>query len=214
MTARYGEAQIERNANVVSRRRVNLADAGDVPLQTTAGVGAVPNALLIGGTVAVAEYGDGTVHKTVLTLAAFQQAITDALAYGSSKLYDFPEGRILVLGATSSLAFAVTTDRATTINDSASLTWALGSAAASNITLSATMVDLLPKTTKALAGAVDAFTTASTAALAASAQFDGTGTAKDAYLNFGFETNTEIDGNGTLSVSGTITIAWMNLGDY
>lgn len=214
MVDRYVDAQIARNANVASRRRTNMADGGNAPTTTLVGVGSVPGALASGGTVVATEYGNGVVHQTVLTLAAFQQAITDSLAYAGTKLYDFPEGRILILGATGSLAFSVTGVRASTINDNASLTWALGTATASSITLASAMVDLLPKTTKLLAGAVDAFTTASTAALAASAVFDGTATAKDAFLNFGFETNTDIDADGNLSVTGSLTLTWINLGDY
>lgn len=167
-----------------------------------------------GATVTASENGNATVHQTVLTLAATPVPVTDALAYASVKLYDFPEGRLSILGVTASVQWAVTTDRTTTINDSASLTWALGTAAASNITLATTMVDLCPKTTKVLAAATTALNTASTAALAAAAQFDGTGTAKDCYLNVGFETNTDIDADGTLTATGTITITWTLLGDF
>lgn len=176
---------------------------------TTSGVGAAN-----GATVTAVEQGGGVVHKTVLTLAATPISVADANAYGSTKVYDFPEGRIAVIGVTSSLQFAVTSARAGTINDNASLTWAVGSAAASNATLSGTMVDMIPKTTKVLSAATTALNTASTAALAASAQFNGTGTAVDANLNVGFETGTDIDADGTLTATGTITITWINLGDY
>lgn len=164
--------------------------------------------------VSVSDTGVGVVQKTVLTFDAMELAVTDALAYASKQLYDFPEGRILVLGATGSLQFAVGSARAGTINDDASLTWALGTAAASNITLSGTMVNLLPKATKVLEAADDEYNTASTNALAASAHIDGTGTALDAYLNVGFETNTQIDGDGLLLITGSITVTWLNLGDY
>lgn len=181
------------------------------------------NAQFTGGIGAAAATGNvasesmGVVNKTLLTLSAVAIAVTDANAYGGVKLYDFPEGRILILGVTSSIQWAVTTDRTAssgTINDSASLTWALGTAVASNATLATTMVDLIPKTTKVLAAATTALNTASTAALAASAQFDGTGTAKDAYLNAAFETGTDIDNDGTLTATGTILMHWILLGDY
>lgn len=160
------------------------------------------------------ERGNGVLMQTLLTFTNMVVSVTDANAYGSQEVYDFPEGRILVLGTTASLQWRVNTDRSTTINDSASLTWALGSAAASNATLTSTMVDLLPKTTKVLSAATTAYNTASTAALAASAQFDGTSSAKKAYLNTGFETGTDIDADGTLGVTGTILLSWIFLGDY
>lgn len=163
----------------------------------------------------LAEQSGGGMHRATITFAAASFTITDALAYLGTKIYDFPEGRIMFLGSTASLQFAVTSDRTATINDNASLTWALGTAAASNITLATTMVDLLPKTTKVLAAATTALNTASTGALASTpSHFDGTGTAKDMYLNFGFETNTDIDADGTLTVTGSITFAYVNLGDY
>jgi len=183
------------------------------PVYTTvpenSGAGAVN-----GATVSAVESGGDVVHKTVLTLAATPLTVTDALAYAGVKIYDFPEGRIHVLGVTASIQWAVTSARAGTINDNASLTWAVGTATASNATLSGTMVDLIPKTTKVLAAAAAALNTASTAALAANAQFDGTATAKDAYLNAAFETGTDIDADGTLTATGTITITWINLGDF
>lgn len=161
---------------------------------------------------------DGITHQTTFNLSAMALTVTDALAYASKKLFTFTEGRINVLGVTSSLAFAVTTDRTDvtgTINDSASLTYALGSVAASNITLSSTMVDLLPKTTKILDGVAAAYTTVSTAALGApAAQFDGTTTPQPVYLNVGFETNTQIDHDGILNITGHVTVTWTNLGDY
>jgi len=52
--------------------------------------------------------------------------------------------------------------------------------------------------------------------LAAAAQFDGTTTAKDMYVNVGVDQCDFIAGSTTAtnSVSGIITIHWTNLGDY
>lgn len=169
---------------------------------------------VVAGLTAADTCADGFVHQTTFTFAAMALAVTDALAYASELIYTFPAGRIDILGATGTLQWAVTTDRASTINDSASLTWSLGSAAASNITLSSTMVNELPLATKALAAATTALNTASTNALAASAQLDGTTTPVPVYLNAAFATNTDIDADGTLTATGTITISWVNLGDF
>lgn len=198
---------VDQYGRVISSTPAAAADLATLNLV------AFPAGVAAGTGVTASEKG-GLVHRTRLTLAAAPIVVTDALAYGGQKVYDFPEGRILVLGATCSLAFAVTTARASTINDSAALKFALGSATASNATLATTMVDLIPKTSKTLDGAVAAYTTAVGAALAASAQFDGTGTPLDAYLNLAFETNTDIDGDGTIAINGTIDLTWINLGDY
>jgi hypothetical protein len=179
--------------------------AGDAP--ATDGISATNN-------------GVGVVNQTVLTLEGLEIDVADADAYGSAKIYEFPAGRILVLGVIASLQWAVTTPREDgdeitgTINDDAALEWSIGSAAASDATLADAMVDLLPKTSMTLAADDDELNTASTGALAASAQFDGTDTAIEAYLNVGFETDTEIDADGTLAATGSVKITWVNLGDY
>lgn len=183
------------------------------PVYTTQSATAAAGAK-VGATVTATELGNGTVQKTTLTLAATPLAITDASAFGNVQLYDFPAGRILILGTTASIQWAVTSDRTTTINLNAAFDWALGTAVASNVTLATTMVDLLPKQDKTLSVADAGLNTASTGALAASAQFDGTGTAVDMYLNGAFPTTTDIDGDGTMTATGTVTVTWINLGDY
>ena len=76
------------------------------------------------------------------------------------------------------------------------------------------MVDLLAKQTSVLSAATAAYNTAVGAAHAAAAIFDGHTTPMAAFLNVGFETNTQIDADGILKVTGTIEILWINLGDF
>lgn len=178
-------------------------------LSSLAGAGA-PN----GSHVYASEESDGYVHKTTLNFSGQRLTVTDALAYLGTKIYDFPRGRILLLGTLGSLVFQVTSARAGTINLNAAMDWALGSVAASNITLASTMLDMLPKVDKTLDAADDGFHTASTGALVASAQFDGTSTPVDMFLNLSFPTNTEIDADGTMTVTGQIVFHWINLGEF
>lgn len=157
--------------------------------------------------------GVGGQYKTVITLQDLVIAVTSASKYASQKLFDFAAGKVRIKGGTASLAFAVTTARASTINDSAAMDWSIGSVAASSVTLASTMVDVIAKQDKALDGAVAAYTTAQAADLAAAATYDGTTTPVDIFLNIGFPTATDVDGNGTITVSGTITILHENWGD-
>jgi hypothetical protein len=157
--------------------------------------------------------GSGGQYKTVITLKAMSITVTDALAYASQKLFDFAAGKIRIKGGTASLAFAVTSARAGTINDSAAMDWAIGTVAASNVTLDTTMVDVVAKQDKTLDGAVAAYTSAQAADVAAAATHDGTSTPIDIFLNVSFPTGTEIDADGTLAVNGTITLLWENWGD-
>jgi hypothetical protein len=157
--------------------------------------------------------GRGGSFRTVFTFNAMQIAVTDALAYASQKIFDFTEGKIRIKGGTAKLQFAVLTARASTINDNASLTWGLGSAAASSATLATTMQNVLNTTTRTLDGATTALSTASTADLAAAQTLDGSATPVDLYLNVAFATGTDIDADGTLAVTGTITVLWEHWGD-
>ncbi|TPM89858.1 hypothetical protein [Mesorhizobium sp. B2-1-3A] len=173
----------------------------------SAGV-AVPKAGL-----AIKTEGAGNRFKTTLTFNAMQIVVTDALAYASQKLFDFADGKIRINGGTAKLQFAVLTTRASTINDSASLTWGLGSAAASSATLATTMQNFIATTTRTLDGATTALSTASTADVVTPATLDGTSTAIDLFLNVAFATGTDIDADGTLAVTGFITLLWENWGD-
>jgi hypothetical protein len=162
--------------------------------------------------LSVETTGQGA-FTTTFTFNAMRLTVTDALAYASQKIFDFADGKIRIKGGTAKLQFAVLTDRTATINPSASMTWALGSAAASSITLASTMVDVLAKTTRTLDGTLTALSTASAADIVAAATLDGTVTAKDLFLNVGFETNTEIDADGIIAVTGKIVLHWENWGD-
>jgi hypothetical protein len=166
-----------------------------------------------GTSVTAVEYGlTDVVHKTVLTLAAVAQTITNTTAeYAGSLIYTFPAGRILLLGTTGSIQQTTTSVIANSIAAGATGAWSLGSEEASATSLTGTMVDLLPSTAYTSSATINVAAAVSSGALAASAQFDGTTTAVPVYLNTAIATGT-IDGTQTLS--GTITFAWVNLGDY
>lgn len=152
-------------------------------------------------------------YQITLTLTDMLITVTDALAYASQKLLDLPEGRTYIKGGVASLKFGVTTDRAGTINDSAAMDWSIGTAAASNVTLAGTMLDIVAKQDHTLDGAVAAYTALVNANVAAAAFYDGTGTAKDVYLNVSFPTGTDIDADGILKVSGKIVLNVEMMGD-
>lgn len=177
------------------------AIAGGVAV--TSGTGSV-------STVTAVDSDYGNMKKTTLTLDDTVLLINSSATtntWGSVKIYDFPEGRILVHGVTvDGIDIAVQTN---TIPLSAGGDFALGTVAASTNALSGTMVDLCPSTR------IDAITNVVNSALASSAQFDGTSTAKDMYLNFGIDHQDVIVlTTATNTVDGVITIHWSNLGDY
>lgn len=166
------------------------------------------------GAVRVKNEQFGSFNKTTLTLDNVPQAIVNGTEYQGTKIYTFPEGRILVLGVTATLQQKTTSALASTLNASSTGAIALGTATASATTLASTMVDLLPSTAFTSSATVNVAGTAVKAALAASAHFDGTTTAKPVYLNTAYATTTDVDGNATQTISGTVNICWVFLGDY
>jgi len=167
----------------------------------------------ISGLSAVDTCIDGIIHQTVFTLADMAQALPNTGQYVGTKIFDFPAGRIFVLGVTASLAEKTTSAILGTLNGNKTGALSLGSATASSTTLNSTMADLLPSTAWASSTTINVAGTAVTGALAAAAQFDGTGTAIDMFLNAAVVTDGDLDADATIAWTGTITVTWINLGD-
>jgi flagellar basal body rod protein FlgG len=155
----------------------------------------------------------GPLCITTLTLNNVAQAVVNGTEYQGTKLYDFPQCRLSILGVTATLQQKTTSAIASTLNSGVTGAISLGTATASNVSLTSTMVDLLPSTAFTSSTTINVAGTAVTAALAAAAQFDGTSTAKDMFLNTAYATTTDVDANATQTISGTIVITWINLGD-
>jgi hypothetical protein len=176
------------------------------------------NGVLTTGVAAVsglsATIRGDVVKQVVLTLADVSQSIVNGTEYQGTKLYTFPAGRINVLGVVATLAQKTTSALASTLNASSTGALSLGTATASSTTLNSTMADLLPSTAFTSSATINVAGTAVSNALAAEAQFDGTTTAKDLYLNTAYATTADVDGNATQTISGTITLTYIALGDY
>lgn len=168
-----------------------------------------------GATVTAVEYGlGGFLHKTVLTLASTPVSIADSTTGGGVKIYDFPEGAITVLGGSFSLAPTTTSTIATTLKSGVTIDMGIGTATAGSGSLTTTEDDIIDSATgpssttiNVAAAAIKALRTS------APANFNGTATPIDAYLNVGVPTATDIDADATITVSGTVTILWLFNGD-
>jgi len=189
----------------------NAATFAATPSVVTAG--AYASGAAAGTGSSAVETVSGPVHKTVLTLADLAVNVADATQYGGTKIYDFPEERILVLGCVATLTPKTTTAIASTINSGVAGAIALGRVTASAISLTGTMADLTPSTAIVTSTTINVAAAAVTPVLAAAAAFDGTSTAIDMFLNCSITTATDIDADGTIAFGGTITFHWLNLGD-
>lgn len=164
------------------------------------------------GSTVTATETEGIVQKTVLTLAAVPITVRDTQQGGGVKIYDFPEGRIAFLGATGSIALTTTSAIASTLNAGVTCNWGVGSTTQANATLATTEQNIIQVANVTSSATINVAGAASTSFGAATA-LDGTGTAIDAYLNVAVAGATDIDADATVTVSGTITIHWLNLGD-
>lgn len=174
-------------------------------------LGTIPAA--VAATVTAKHVQFGPFCVTTLTLLNVAQAVVNGTEYQGTQIYDFPACRLSVLGVTATLQQKTTSAIASTLN-SATGAISLGTATASNVSLTGTMVDLLPSTAFTSSTVINVAGTAVSAALAAAAQFDGTSTAKDMFLNTAYATTTDVDADATQTISGTIVVTWVNLGDY
>ncbi len=155
------------------------------------------------GTLVSATSKVGQVVQTTITLAGLVLTTTDSTtAFATQKIFDFPVGNINILGAVGSLAIVA---GAGGITDTAAVVMSVGTVAATQgADLTSTEANIIPSTAFTLtAGAKTATRMASTA------QFIGE--TPDAILNLSIPDAGTASGD-TVTVTGTITISWINLG--
>jgi hypothetical protein len=165
-----------------------------------------------GATVSAAEYTDGIINKTVLTLTATPITITDDAGVsqygGAGKIYDLPEGSIAVVGCVidGDLTLGTTGTIITTYGSNV----ALGTATATTgSTLTGTEADIMASVANGTAAAKVAAVGATSAAMTL---LNGTATAKDVFLNVVIADDaTHTSGTGTFT--GTVTMLWTRIGD-
>lgn len=199
------------NANVVKPIIVDL-DAQS----TIAELGAVPVSL--SDTVTVSESGDSLIHKTVLTCTALPITIADdagVAQYGGVLVYTFPEGLISSMGAIVSGDLTLGTT-GTIINAFTGVN-SLGTVTASTgATLVSTEATWLQSTANGVAStkvaAISSVSVATDLTETANRIVDGTSISAEVYLNFAIADDvTHTAGSGTFT--GTITFAWLKVGD-
>lgn len=188
-----------------SARRVTPASRGD--LGSPAGTGV---------TAKEPREAGGKLRHVVIALKDTPVVMADnagVVAFGSLKIFDFPEGDINFLGATADL---VVTKSSAGVNADWDGDFSIGSVAANNgATLATTEQDMIPTTAtpQAVAGATTA--KGKSTSTEGAKIFDGTATALDAYLNVLVD-DADHDVTGTpcnLIFNGKITLTYLQLGD-
>lgn len=147
-------------------------------------------------------------HSTVLTFNNVAVPVAFG-TYGSGHLeaLDFPQGLINVLGGTTNLTIARV---GTGLGATAAVVGAIGTVAAADAddgALATTKANIIPSTAATLTAGAGAMPGKTTDIVV----LDGTVTAIKAYLNFAVP-SAGISGADTLTVNGTVTLVWANLG--
>lgn len=190
-------------AMAIGRTGIGINILGDV--KTGVGVGAI-----VANKCTVVEGGDGVFHKTTFTFTltgANDLDLADGADHGTGiKIYDFPAGDILILGATVNAAVTSTNAE----GGGATFPMALGSTVGQDdATLTGTEADIIPSTVIDGGTGEDWF-----ASLAASILLQNAGGSDlDLYVNVAI-TNAVSQGAVTIAVTGNAVITWVNLGDY
>lgn len=184
----------------------------------------VGEAVAIQGMICEELGGIGPVHQTLFTFTNCSLTIPDATAYLGTKIYDFPVGQISVSGCSFRGTLTTTSVIASTLNSGVAVSLGVGSATASNVTLSSTMMNFLPGSGETASGFTSSTTinvasavitkvlAANVSAAHLAATVDGSGTAVDLYFNLAVATATDIDADATVAVNGTLLVTWTNHG--
>ena len=156
----------------------------------------------------------GVQHQTTFTLADMAQAVVNGTEYQSTKLFQFPEGRIYVMGAIAHIAQKTTSALASTLNASSTGALSVGSVTSSNVALTSTMADIIPSTAFTSSATINVAGTAVNGVLASPAVFDGTTTPMNLFISTAYATTTDVDADATQTLTGYVTVTWTLIGDY
>ena len=180
----------------------------------------VPDAgLPNGATVLATEETSGIVNKTILDLGSTPlsvASITTGSGVGGVKIYDFPQGRILVLGTMADVILTIdAADQADFTDATPEGDLGIGSVSPANadaLGTDATDDDFSTATAFVMANYNDPSIQMPSEA---SLQFDGTSTALDMYVTALVDAADIDDGvTSTVYLSGKIICHWINLGDF
>ncbi len=201
--------------DVALATELDTAEADIVTNAASAATNATAIALEPGTAVAgsaaesVATIEQQKVQKATLTLTALVMNVTAALDYGSVAFADLPDSNLLLLGCEADIV--VTKGNASTgIEAAVDLDMAIGTVAASNVTLASTMEDILDKLDIDADSLTPDFNGHSSAATTMPLLIQDGATNK-LFINCGLPVGITVD--DTLTMTGTVTIFYIELGN-
>lgn len=194
-----------------ARWNESLAQYEQAVSTSTATLGVVPGA--VATTVTAVETTGGATNQTTLTLTAMPLTMADATQGGGVKIFTFPAGRICRIGAEASIAVTVTSVLASTLNTGVTCNYGVGSTTQASATVATTEQDIVNVTAWTAPTTINvANTAAAGVGPGVLASLDGRVTPIAAFLNLAVAGATDIDGDATVLVTGTVKITWVNIG--
>ena len=190
-----GEASISGDLTLTGGEIKNTDNAGAV----------------VAGTCTAAEYNVNGYHKTVLTLLGGTTfALEDKDDGGGIKIYDFPQGQVLILGTLVDATITLDT------NVTAPYVMSVGTVVGvdSEATLTTTEANFVASTAVTNGAAQDFHgVSAATSVGLTGEPYNGTSTALPLFVNAAIAAGS-ITGGATLAATGgTVTVWWIYLGD-
>ena len=188
---------------------VDVADLVGVGVNSTAAVVGAPTS----GYTAVSTKAGPVVTTTITVPATVFTVVGGASGVGElgKQIYDFPEGQIFLLGGygTFTLLEASANITSTAVVD-VSVGTAIVAGGDDALGTDATDDDLLNAASLTLSSST---VTGSIISNSSAAKFDGTATAIDAFLNVSIQDAGVDNDSADITVSGTIVLQWILLGD-
>jgi hypothetical protein len=163
--------------------------------------------------VSVAHKSIGTLVRSTITLTNVAQTVVNGTEYQSTLLWTMPAGQVQFRAASANLTQTTTSALATTLNASSTGAVGVGTTVAVATTLATTTQNIIPTTAFVSSATVNVAGTAVTPILGTGVVgdffvVDGTSDSIDVYLNSAFATTLDVDGDATMTWSGTIVIDW------
>lgn len=148
----------------------------------------------------------------ILSLAFTNYVVTIPSSAGANyvgvQIADMPEGIIIFGASTGRLTFTTTSILANTLNASKVLAWSVGTATASNVSLTSTMANIITTTAATSSATINVANAATVGSNTALATVDGSATAADVYFNIAVATDADIDAAATVALNGIINICY------
>ena len=156
------------------------------------------------------------IHKTVFPLNDLPMTLADATVGAGQKIFTFPQGRILFLGAhAKDIQITTTSVLASTLNAGVNLGVGVGSTTQANGTLATTEQNIVNVFTAVSSATINvAGAAAQGNGPSAPLSLNGTTTPVDLYFNVAVPTATDIDADATITVDGLIEVVWALIGDH